>query len=204
MDRRKILYILLVFFGLSLFYRMATVPEEKRAPLKYKTGTEAVVKKEAPDKLVPASSKQGSVQGQAAAGSSGYKDKGPGDEEIPEIELSRLRSVKRMPPSGGINLFYPFFIKAEPPKPQPVPVFLPPPVDPLEEELKLFRFMGFMEKKESSGRDKKIFLAKDQNTYIVKSGDIVEGKFKINVMEKSIEISAINSNKKITIPIEEK
>jgi len=59
MDRRKILYILLVFFGLSLFYRMATIPEEKRAPLKYKTGTEAVVKKETPDKLVPASSKPG-------------------------------------------------------------------------------------------------------------------------------------------------
>lgn len=189
MDKKKILYILLVFFGLSLFYRMATIPEEKRVPLKYKTGTKTI-EKEPPIGLV-------------------RYNKSRGSEEIPEIELSKLTSVKRRPPADGINLFYPFFIKAEPPKPQPPvplppPAPLPPPVDPLEEELKLFRFMGFLEKKDSSGRDKKIFLAKGQNTYIVKSGDTIEDRFSVNVMQGMIEVSAINSEKKITIPIEER
>jgi hypothetical protein len=185
--KRKILYILLAILGMSLFYRMTTTPEEKRTPLKYKTGTKSVEKKTQPELV--------------------RYNKSHGSDEIPEIELSKLTYVKRRPLTDGINLFYPFFIKDAPPKPQPLPAPPPPPVppvDPLEEELKLFRFMGFMEKREMAGRDKKVFLAKGQNIYIVKGGDAIEGKFKVTVMEKSIEISAINSEKKIVILIEEK
>ena len=186
MDKKKILYILLAFLGLSLFYRMATIPEEKGAPLKYKTGAKTGL--------------------EPGVGSQELKT---GKEDMLRIELSKLASVKIKPPQSGTNLFYPFFIK-EPPPPKPVValpppvVALPPPVDPLEEELKLFRFMGFLEKKGPSGQDKKIFLATGQNTYIVKSGDTIEDRFSVNVMQGMIEVSAINSEKKITIPVEER
>lgn len=175
MDKKKLLYILLAVLAISAFYRIFTGPEDKRAPLKYKTGAKSV----------------------GAYGNTPLQNKGK--EDMPRIELSKLASVKIKSPQSGTNLFYPFFIK-EPPKPPQSQVTLPPPVDPLEEELKLFRFMGFLEK----GKGKEIFLAKGQNTYIVKSGDVIEEKFKISVMEKSIAISAINSDKKITIPVEEK
>ena len=185
MDRKKILYILLVFFGLSLFYRMATIPEDKRVSLKYKTGAKT--------------GSESGVRGMPPSVSIGGQEFKTGKEDIPRVELSKLTSIKIKPPSNGVNLFYPFFIKEPPPPPKPV-VTLPPPVDPLEEELKLFRFMGFLEK----GKDKEIFLAKGQNTYIVKSGDVIEEKFRVNVAQGIIEVSAINSEKKITIPIEER
>lgn len=184
MDKKKLLYILLAVLAASAIYRIFTAPEDKRAPLKYKTG---------------AKSSESGVRSMPPSVSIGGQELKTGKEDMPGIELSKLASVKIKPPQSGANLFYPFFIKEPPPPPKPV-VALPPPVDPVEEELKLFRFMGFLEK----GKGKEIFLAKGQNTYIVKSGDVIEEKFKVNVMEKSIEISASNSDKKVTIPIEEK
>ena len=176
MDKKSILYILLAILAFSVFYRVATVPEEKRAPLKYKTGT------------LPAGA--------------GLK-KGL-DADIPVIEVSRLMSGRIKPPADGVNLFYPFFIKVEPPKPPEPVVPLPPPVDPLEEELKLFRFLGFLEERLPDGRDKRIFLSKGQNIYIVRNGDIIEGRFKVNIKGGVIEISGINSEKMVAIPITER
>ena len=173
MDKKSILYILLAILAFSVFYRVATVPEEKRAPLKYKTG----------------------------AKSSEFKT---GKEDIPRIELSKLTSAKGKPPADGVNLFYPFFVKVEPPKPPEPVVPLPPPVDPLEEELKLFRFLGFLEERLPAGRDKRIFLSKGQNIYIVRNGDIIEGRFKVNIKGGVIEVSGINSEKMVAIPITER
>ncbi len=183
MDKKSILYILLAILAFSVFYRAATVPEEKRAPLKYKTGAKS---------------------SELGVRSSEFKT---GKEDIPRIELSKLTSAKGKPPADGVNLFYPFFVKVEPPKPpeplKPI-VPMPPPVDPLEEELKLFRFLGFLEERLPAGRDKRIFLSKGQNIYIVRNGDIIEGRFRIGVMRNMIEVVAIDSDKKVAIPIEEK
>lgn len=176
MDKKKLLYILLAVLGLSILYRVTTTQEDKRAPLKYKTGSVEVAR--SPKTL--------------------SKD------EMPRIELAKLKSVKRGPPVDGVNLFYPFFIKAEPPKPPQPPPVQPPPLDPVEEELKLFHFMGFLERQEAAGRDKKFFLAKGQNIYIVKSGDTIEGRFKVNVRPGIVEIVGIDSEKRIAIPVEEK
>ena len=176
MDKKSILYILLAILAFSVFYRVATVPEEKRAPLKYKTGT------------LPAGA--------------GLK-KGL-DADIPVIEVSRLMSGRIKPPADGVNLFYPFFVKVEPPKPPEPVVPMPPHVDPLEEELKLFRFLGFLEERLPDGRDKRIFLSKGQNIYIVRNGDIIEGRFKVNIKGGVIEISGINSEKMVAIPITER
>ena len=187
MDKKKLLYIVLTILTLAAFYRVFTAPEEKRVPLKYKTGA-----------------KTGSKSGLPPSVSIGGQEFKTGKENIPKVELSKLLSIKRRPPTDGINLFSPFFIKEPPKLPEPPKQPLPPPVDPLEEELKLFRFMGFLEKKEPFGRDKKIFLAKGQNIYIVKSGEIIEGRFKVNVMQGMIEISIIDSEKRVTIPAEEK
>ena len=176
MDRKKLLYILLAVLGLSILYRVATTQEDKRVPLKYKTGSVEAAR--SPKTL--------------------SKD------EMPRIELAKLKSVKRGPPADGVNLFYPFFIKAELPKPQQPPPIQPPPLDPVEEELKLFHFMGFLEKQEAAGRDKKFFLAKGQNIYIVKSGDTIEGRFKVDVRPGIVEIVGVDSEKRITIPVEEK
>lgn len=188
MGKKKLLYIMLTVFALSVLYRIFTVQEDKRAPLKYKTGI---------------------MSSELRVRNSKFN---AGKEEIPKIELSKLTLIKIKPPANGVNLFYPFFMKEPikeplpiptPPKPVvalPPPVPLPPPVDPLEEELKLFRFMGFLEK----GVDKKIFLAKGQNIYVVKSVDTIEDKFRVNAAKGSIEISAINSDKKVTIQIEER
>lgn len=179
MDKKSILYILLAILAFSVFYRVATVPEEKRAPLKYKTGT------------LPAGA--------------GLK-KGL-DTDMPVIELSRLMSGRIKPPADGVNLFYPFFVKVEPPKPpeplKPI-VPMPLPVDPLEEELKLFRFLGFLEERLPAGRDKRIFLSKGQNIYIVRNGDIIEGRFKVDIKGDVIEVSGINSEKMVAIPITER
>ena len=180
MDKKKLLYIVLTILTLAAFYRVFTAPEEKRVHLKYQTGAKTS------SEFSPPKADQGQ----------GFKT---GKEDIPRIELSKLTSLRIKPPANGVNLFYPFFIKEPPPPPKPV-VVLPPPVDPLEEELKLFRFTGFLEK----GKDKEIFLAKGQNTYIVKSGDVIEEKFRVKVVQGGIEVSAINSEKKITIPIEER
>ncbi|OGQ44462.1 MAG: hypothetical protein A2W63_01685 [Deltaproteobacteria bacterium RIFCSPLOWO2_02_44_9] len=183
MDKKSILYILLAILAFSVFYRVATVPEEKRAPLKYKTGAKS---------------------SELGVGSSEFKT---GKEDIPRIELSKLTSAKGKPPADGVNLFYPFFVKVEPPKPpeplKPV-VPLPLPVDPLEEELKLFRFLGFLEERLPAGRDKRIFLSKGQNIYIVRNGDIIEGRFKVDIKGDVIEVSGINSEKMVAIPITER
>ena len=176
MDKKSILYILLAILAFSVFYRVATVPEEKRAPLKYKTGT------------LPAGA--------------GLK-KGL-DADIPVIEVSRLMSGRIKPPADGVNLFYPFFVKVEPPKPPEPVVPMPPHVDPLEEELKLFRFLGFLEERLPAGRDKRIFLSKGQNIYIVRNGDIIEGRFKVDIKGDVIEVSGINSEKMVAIPITER
>ena len=180
MDKKSILYILLAILAFSVFYRVATVPEEKRAPFKYKTGAKS---------------------SELGVGSSEFKT---GKEDIPRIELSKLTSAKGKPPADGVNLFYPFFVKVEPPKPPEPVVPLPPPVDPLEEELKLFRFLGFLEERLPDGRDKRIFLSKGQNIYIVRNGDIIEGRFKVNIKGGVIEISGINSEKMVAIPITER
>ena len=180
MDKKSILYILLAILAFSVFYRVATVPEEKRAPLKYKTGAKS---------------------SELGVGSSEFKT---GKEDIPRIELSKLTSAKGKPPADGVNLFYPFFVKVEPPKPPEPVVLLPPPVDPLEEELKLFRFLGFLEERVPAGRDKRIFLSKGQNIYIVRNGDIIEGRFKVDIKGDVIEVSGINSEKMVAIPITER
>src|SRR3989304_3782466 len=93
MDKQIILYIVLAILAFSVFYRVATVPEEKRAPLKYKTG---------------AKSSELGVQ------SSEFKT---GKEDIPRIELSKLTSAKGKPPADGVNLFYPFCGRAQRPNP---------------------------------------------------------------------------------------
>jgi hypothetical protein len=104
-------------------------------------------------------------------------------EDLPELRLDLLDSPR--PPYKGIkkNIFSPLkFPVPEPPKEEPVaePVLEPPPVvkpppSPLETFKASITFIGFLEKE----KDKTVFLTRGEDVFLVKRGDIIEGRFRV-------------------------
>ena len=103
-------------------------------------------------------------------------------EDLPELRLDRLDMPR--PPYKGIskNIFSP--LKFPVPKPpeegpgaeptlEPLPVVKPP--SPLETFKASITFIGFLEKE----KDKTVFLTSGEDVFLVKRGDIIEGRFRV-------------------------
>lgn len=108
-------------------------------------------------------------------------------EDIPELRLDLLDAPR--PPYKGIkkNIFSPlkFPVPKSPKKESPqelIPeadaepvVKPPPPPSPLETFRSSVRFMGFLEK----DKDRTVFLTRGDDVFLVKRGDIIEGRFRV-------------------------
>ncbi len=104
-------------------------------------------------------------------------------EDIPELRLDLLDAPR--PPYKGIkkNIFSPLkFPVPKSSKKEPTPevkaepvVKPPPPPSPLETFRSSVRFMGFLEK----DKDRTVFLTRGDDVFLVKRGDIIEGRFRV-------------------------
>jgi hypothetical protein len=108
-------------------------------------------------------------------------------EDLPELRLELLDRPR--PGYRGIkkNIFSPLKVhvpkpppkppKKSPPKPPPVVVKPPPPPppSPLEVFTSKVKFIGFLEKE----KDKTVFLNKGEDVFLVKSGDIIDDRFRV-------------------------
>jgi hypothetical protein len=103
-------------------------------------------------------------------------------EDLPELRLDLLDMPR--PPYKGIrkNIFSPLkFPVPKPPEEEPgagstlgpLPVVKPP--SPLETFKASVRFIGFLEKE----KDKTVFLTSGEDVFLLKRGDIIEGRFRV-------------------------
>jgi hypothetical protein len=105
-------------------------------------------------------------------------------EDIPELRLDLLDRPKTSYKGIKKNIFSPLrFPKPKPkpkppeppPEPEPVVAKPPPPPSPLEVFTSKVRFIGFLEKK----KDKTVFLNRGEDVFLVKRGDIIDGRFRV-------------------------
>lgn len=138
-----------------------------------------------------------------------------GARELPELRFDLLETKR--PEYGGIkkDIFSPFKkpeAKPVAPKPTPVaavPVVAPPPPPqpppPLPSPLQVFStqvsFVGFVEK----GASRKVFLSRGPDVFVVKKGDLIEGRFGITEINDSfIQFDDPVSGETVSINLERK
>jgi hypothetical protein len=105
-------------------------------------------------------------------------------EDIPELRLDLLDSPKTRYKGIKKNIFSPLKFPKPKPKPPPKPPELPPkpvvqppppPPSPLEVFTSKVKFIGFLEKE----KDRTVFLNMGEDVFVVKSGDIIDGRFRV-------------------------
>jgi hypothetical protein len=181
-DKKRLFYILLSVFVISLVYRGIFLTKQKTTPLKFITNKIAV----------PTDENIRLVGNTASA---------EDETHSPKIDVSELKEAKKPPLTSDINIFETFSVKKPPLTPLPeIKKTIPPPVNLVLEELKLFKFLGFIE----GNMEKQIFLSKGDNVYIVVADDIIEDKFKVRTSEGIIEVTAITTGDAIKIPATDK
>lgn len=186
----KILIALLFLLATLVFYRLATKEELKRVKeLTYKPGTRSY--------------KSGSgTEGKVIVPLQ------PGETLL---ESESQKTGKKRPYKGVIrNPFQALYPPPPPPpavitKPAPLPVPVPFPVittrapSSAQIESGKFKFLGFLQKE----GDKKIFLSKEKEVFIVKKGDSI-GMFQVSdISENSVTLTSRNSNEEFRLTIEE-
>ncbi|TAN60970.1 hypothetical protein EPN18_07540 [bacterium] len=181
-NRKKLLCVLVSIFAVSLAYRVVFSSEQKKAPLKfvtnYPTGQSTI-------NIRPVESKASVSE----------------ENELPAIDISKLKESKKPPLTKGGNVFKMFLTQKPPAPPTPEQKKpLPPPVDTVMEELKLFKFLGFIE----NNAQRQIFMSKGGNVYIVAAGGVIDDKFRVNALEGRVEVISIETGKMISIPATEK
>jgi hypothetical protein len=198
MNRQKLLLsILLVSFVISVVYGYLRMPRQKTVD---KTGP-ALVRKTS--EKTPVANK-------------------------PEDKKLHLEMLDRTPPRiAGFrrNIFRPIFhedLKALnlPPPPLP-PKFLPKPPTtppstapqttttappavpeppPYVRDMAAFKFLGFVKK----DNRKTIFLAKSNDIFLVRNGDIISDKYEVtNISDEALTINVVAEGREIIIPLEE-
>ena len=114
---------------------------------------------------------------------------------IPELKLNELNKPKIKYQKNTKNIFKSIIIppvKHTPPspvvKPRPAPPSIPK-RNPLEDELKKFQFIGFIEKKGETS----IFLSKGDNLFVVSKGEKIEYRFLVkDITQTNIILTIIN------------
>jgi hypothetical protein len=138
-------------------------------------------------------------RGGARAKSSGRKDAAASLD--PSLRFDLLKAGEDTKYEGtGRNIFRVF---VEPPPKPIVPVVTPtqpqgPPPPPPPPPINL-RFYGFAT---PTGGSKRIFLAKGEDVFIAKEGDIVDRRYKVvRISQNAVEILDVLSNNRQSIPL---
>ncbi len=118
----------------------------------------------------------------------------------PSLRLDLLRESEDTKYEGaGRNIFRVFVeipkIVRQPVNPEPAPAaYVPPPPPPIN-----LTFYGFAT---PTGGTKRIFLAKGEDVFIAKEGDIVDRRYKVvRISQNAVEILDVLSNNRQSIPL---
>ncbi|MEI7816643.1 MAG: hypothetical protein WCI45_05555 [Desulfuromonadales bacterium] len=191
--QRLILFILVIVFGVAVFWSYTAMPRPKTAStLTYKPGQQA---------------KPAVVTAAAAAASTRETDDGTSLKiALLETEPAPFKGYRR-------NIFKPVFvdemkiakqkaIAIKLPPPPPPKVIVPPVtqvvVPPEAAQLARFTFLGFMKK----GSVKTIFLTKDKDILLVKIGDKVAGRYEAtDITDQALTLTVTDTGDEIVIPL---
>lgn len=158
-QEKRLLIVLLVTLVVLVIYRISTYEDRKTVPLTYQPGAKAAL----PVRSGIASQREKDLVS-VLIGRKG--------ERFPGVSRDIFRMENPSPPKPK-----------EPPKPAELPPPPPPPPEKTPEEIAAevaradllkFRFLGYLTEKDSS-----LFLSKDGELYIVKSGDTVLKNYKV-------------------------
>jgi hypothetical protein len=120
----------------------------------------------------------------------------------PSLRLDLLKESEDTKYEGaGRNIFRVFVeipkLKVQPAHPEPEPgpaAYVPPPPPPIN-----LTFYGFAT---PTGGTKRIFLAKGEDVFIAKEGDIVDRRYKVvRISQNAVEILDVLSNNRQSIPL---
>ena len=119
----------------------------------------------------------------------------------PTLRLDRLQASQKIQYAGGTRNI--FRMEEPPPKPLPTPIapvnptptpYVPPPPPPIN-----LKFFGFANR---PGEPKQIFLAKGEDVFIAKQGDIVDRQYKVvEIRANEVVIQDLLNNHTQNIPL---
>lgn len=161
-QQKKLLIVLLAVLVVLIGYRSMNFEKQRTAPLTYNRGA------------VAASSVRTGIQSPAAAADPLQLFLVQREEKFPGVTRDLFRMENPAPPRPKA------VIKTAPtptvPAPPPVPEKTPEQIaaEAARADLSKFRFLGYLTDKESS-----LFLSKDGETYIVRSGDTVLKNYRV-------------------------
>lgn len=185
--QRLILFILVIVFGVAVFWSYNAMPRPKTvSTMAKKPVRQSKPAVAAPDK--PARTQDDGTKLKIA--------------EL-ENEMSGFKGYRR-------NIFKPVFVdemkvvKLPAAAIKPPPKLLPPPVaqpivqQPETAPLARFTFLGFLKK----GSVKTIFLAKDKDILLVKKGDMVAGRYEATeISDQALTLTVTDTGDEIVIPL---
>jgi hypothetical protein len=182
--QKKVLLLLLGVLVLSLGYAFWRTPKQERvtAPPAHRTPPKSTSAAEAP-----------------AAAQSEFR-----------VQLELLERKETKFPGAKRNIFGPLYVVKPPvpPPPPPPPPVAPPPrveapapaMETVRQQLARFTFLGFLEK----DREKTIFLASDDDIFVVKKGESLGKNKEYLVTELTAEKLVLqyrDDPRKITVPL---
>jgi hypothetical protein len=184
--QRLILFILVILFGIAVFWSYRAVPRPKTvSTLTFKPGQQVKSTVAATDK-------------QARNADDGSRVK----ISLLEKEPATFKGYRR-------NLFKPVFadevkiVKQQPiaiktPPKQITPPVVPAVIQPVTVPLARFTYPGFLKK----GTVKTIFLAKDNDIVLVKKGDKIAGRYEAtDISDQALTLKVADTGAVIVIPL---
>ncbi len=184
MNRQKLLLsVLVLILALSIAYSYWKMPRQKSVPtLTYTPGTAAKPRTPSPTPFSNETKLRLDMLHREAEKFSGFKKNifGPLTQEKSEKPpRHRKRAAKPLPL----------------PPPAPIPV-----QPPIQRDMAQFTFMGFLKK----GNNKTIFLSSNNEIFLVKKGDIIAGKYRVeNISEDMLSIRSQENGMEVIVPLME-
>jgi hypothetical protein len=186
--QRLILLVLVILFGIALFWSYRAVPRPKTVSvLTFKPGqqTKPVVAVAAkPARAADDGSRvKISLLDKDAATFNGYR-----------------RNLFKPVFADAVKVFKQLPIAVKPPPQVYIPPVLPGVIQPVTIPLARFTFMGFLKK----GAVRTIFLAKDNDILLVKKGDKFVGRYEATeITDQALTLTVNDTGDKIIIPLTE-
>ncbi len=160
-QQKKLLFVLLALLAGLIAFRVVTAEKPRTAPLTYPRGS------------VAASSVRAGIQSPSAAADPLQVFLVKREEKYPGVIRDIFRMENPAPPRAKLKTV---LVTAPTPTVPPVPEKTPEQIaaEAARADLSKFRFLGYLTDKDSS-----LFLAKDGETFIVRSGDAVLKNYRV-------------------------
>ncbi len=160
-QQKKLLFALAAVLAVLIVYRVVTAEKPRTAPLAYPRGA------------VAASSIRTGIQSPSSAADPVQVFLVKREERYPGVIRDLFRMENPAPPRPKAK---PVLVTAPTPTVPPVPEKTPEQIaaEAAKLDLSKFRFLGYLTEKDSS-----LFLAKDGETFIVRSGDAVLKNYRV-------------------------